>query len=119
VRAIAIALVLAACAAPQPAPTSPSTAPPELHDPAVRTVLVGRASRDLACEPSAVVVRALATPYSSVGIAIVEGNGQRITYAVMPATPIVDDDLVMIAHIPVIASAPPLPADDAGSASAP
>jgi hypothetical protein len=131
----AIAVLLAACVTPQPSTTLHANPQGELRDPAVRTILIGRASRDLACDPTAVVVRAFALPkeaivdgsnveYTSVGLAVVEGNGQRITYAVMPTKlddqhgwTLVDDDLVMIAHIPVIASAPPLPADDSGSAS--
>jgi hypothetical protein len=136
-RAIVIAIVLAACL-PTPAGTTyHADSHGELTDPAVRTIVINRAARDLACDASAVVVRAFALPkqtytggsnieYTSIGLAIVEGNGQRITYSVMPSTyndqsgwVLVDDDLVMIAHIPVIASAPPSPeestSDEAGS----
>jgi hypothetical protein len=136
-KAFVLALVFAACL-PTPAGTTyHADSHGELSDPAVRTILINRASRDLACDPSAVVVRAFALPkqsysggssveYTSIGLAIVEGNGQRITYSVMPSTfndqsgwVLVDDDLVMVAHIPVIASAPPSPdeagSDDAGS----
>jgi hypothetical protein len=134
-KAFAI-VVLAACASTPMSTTYRANPQGELSDPAVRAIVVGRAARDLACDPGAVVVRAFALPkeldagdgssveYTSVGLAVVEGNGQRITYAVAPTKfdalsgwTLVDDDLVMIAHIPVIASAPPLPPDDSGSAS--
>ena len=130
-------LLVAACVPVQPGNVAHADPSGELNDPAVRAILVNRAARDLACDPSAVVVRAFATPkqsyvnvttveYTSVGFAIVEGNGQRVTYAVMPKQfddrsgwKLFDDDLVIIAHIPVIASAPPSPdeggSDDTGS----
>jgi hypothetical protein len=131
-RAIVLAIVLAACF-PTPAGTTyHADSHGELTDPTVRAIVINRAARDLACDPSAVVVRAFALPkqsysggssveYTSIGLAIVEGNGQRITYSVMPSTfndqsgwVLIDDDLVMIAHIPVIAGAPPS-TDDVGS----
>lgn len=117
--AIVAIVALAACASTPASTTSRASPRGELSDPAVSAIVVGRAARDLACDPSAVVVRAFAMPSTSVGLAVVEGNGQRITYAVMRGDhTLADDDLVMIAHIPVIASAPPLPADDSGSGSA-
>ncbi|HEX4449602.1 MAG TPA: hypothetical protein VH143_01975 [Kofleriaceae bacterium] len=137
-KALVLAILVAACFPPSPAPNIYHADPGgELNDPAMRAILVDRAARDLACDPSAVVVRAFATPkqsyvnattveYTSLGFAVVEGNGQRVTYAVMPKQfddrsgwKLFDDDLVIVAHIPVIASAPPSPdeggSDDTGS----
>ncbi|HEY1550127.1 MAG TPA: hypothetical protein VGG28_20005 [Kofleriaceae bacterium] len=132
-RAVVLAIMFAACApVATPGTTYRANAAGELSDPGARTILVNRAARDLACDASAVVVRAFALPkqsysggsnieYTSIGLAIVEGNGQRITYSVMPSQyndqtgwVIGDDDIVMVAHIPMIASAPPSP-DEAGS----
>ena len=123
---ILVALVASCLANPPPGQVYSADPKGELTDPTVRAIVINRAARDLACDPGVVTVVAFALPkstivdgktveYTSVGLAVVEGNGQRITYAVMPAKlndvsgwALVDDDLVMVAHIPIIASAPPL-----------
>jgi hypothetical protein len=126
---LVVALV-AGCFASPPAHVYSADPKAELASPAIRAVLIDRAARDLACDPSAVVVIAFSLPKQvvadgsgvkySFGLAVVEGNGTRITYAVVPTKfsdtgwTLGDDDLVMIAHIPVIASAPSA-GSDAGS----
>ncbi len=135
-RAALIIALVAGCFASPPAHVYSADPKGELGSPAIRAIVIDRAARDLACDPSAVVVVAFSLPkqviadgsavmYTSLGFAVVEGNGTRITYAVVPTKfsdtdgwTLVDDDLVMVAHIPVIASAPPttMPAgSDAGS----
>jgi hypothetical protein len=133
-RAAIIVAFVAGCFASPPSHVYSADPKAELGSPAIRAILIDRAARDLACDPGAVVVVAFALPKQvvadgsgvkySFGLAVVEGNGTRITYAVVPTKfsdggwILEDDDLVMIAHIPIIASAPatsPSTGSDTGS----
>jgi hypothetical protein len=96
--------------------------------PALQTAFAARAAEDLGCDPSAVTVVVFTKPHiygtgsayygelDHTGLAIAEGAGARVTYAVLPDVaavysnqPIPQTAFVLIARAPVVANTPTEP----------
>jgi hypothetical protein len=119
-RAIVL-MFAAACGAGATGPSSPPAAQQTYDDksalesrPELKTAFVSRAAEDLGCDGSGVTIVVFTGPHTTdigsasfldrAGLAIAEGAGARVTYAVLP-----QDTFVLIARTPVVANTPAEP----------